>query len=412
MDYEVIDRICSGKMIRGNRILYEKIHNFAVVIFIILGLSACLSEPFSRHCVKAILALVLLHCAMKPVVLHRLKNIKKLLLGIFIFVFVMFLSCIYGGDFIEEISRYRFLMHYNALLLPAAVLVLDSELNARKIMLAAFAGLCITDIYIIYQFLHGVYRPESFLKGTIMLGTMLYIILLPAMAIFTINANNSKYQRIYSGICTIVSLLAFVYLNTRGAWLALFPVLIFIILYYVQTWKKKIAIISCMCLLLGAGIMASPTFSSRVQSISNSDGKQQSVNERFLMWHSALQMGMDHPLMGVGMGNYETQYQQVYISPLAKEPEQKHAHNNFMQFFAENGIVGLFAYLALLTAFFTWSWKRRKNIYAMIMFTATLDLALYSLTDYTFAGFGAMRLYWLVMGICAAGVCSKNIEDE
>ena len=59
-----------------------------------------------------------------------------------------------------------------------------------------------------------------------MLGTMLYIILLPAMVIFTINANNSKYQRIYSGICTIVSLLAFVYLNTRGAWLALFPVLI------------------------------------------------------------------------------------------------------------------------------------------------------------------------------------------
>lgn len=399
-------------IIGDDKMVYERINDLTFVVFIILGLSACLSEPFSRHCVKAILALVLLRCAMKPMVLRRLEYIKELLIGVFLFILVMFVSCIYGGNFVEEISRYRFLMHYNALLLPAAVLVLDTEPNARKIMLAAFAGLFITDIYIIYQFLHGVYRPESFLKGTIMLGTMLYIILLPAMVIFTINANNSKYQRIYSGICTIVSLLAFVYLNTRGAWLALFPVLIFIVLYYVPTLKKKIAIVSCICLLLGAGIMASPTFSSRVQSISNSDGKQQSVNERFLMWHSALQMGMDHPLMGVGMGNYETQYQQVYISPLAKEPEQKHAHNNFMQFFAENGIVGLFAYLALLTAFFTWSWKRRKNIYAMIMFTSTLDLALYSLTDYTFAGFGAMRLYWLVMGICAAGVCSKNIEEE
>ena len=385
--------------------MYERINNLTVVVFIILGLSACLSEPFSRHCVKAILALVLLRCAMKTMVLRRLEYIKELLIGVFLFILVVFVSCIYGGNFVEEISRYRFLMHYNALLLPAAVLMLDSELNARKIMLAAFAGLFITDIYIIYQFLHGVYRPESFLGGTIMLGTMLYVILLPAMAIFTINANNSKYQRIYSGICTLVSLLAFVYLNTRGAWLALFPVLLFIILYYVPTWKKKIAIASCMCLLLGAGIMVSPTFSSRVQSISNSDGKQQSVNERFLMWHSALQMGLDHPLMGVGMGNYETEYQQVYISPLAKEPEQRHAHNNFMQFFAENGIVGLLSYLALLTAFFTWSWKRRDNIYAMIMFTSTLGLVLYSLTDYTFAGYGAMRLYWLVMGVCAAGVC-------
>ena len=113
--------------------------------------------------------------------------------------------------------------------------------------------------------------------------------------------------------------------------------------------------------------------------------------------------------MGVGMGNYLTEYQQVYISPLAKEPDQGHAHNNFMQYFAENGIVGLLSYLGLLIAFFTWSWKRRKNIYAMIMFTSTLALVLYSLTDYTFAGYGAMRLYWLIMGICAIGeICSRN----
>lgn len=383
----------------------KKIIKLTNFIFILLGLAVCLSEPFSRHCVKAVLILTLLHCSIKPAIISRLGNIKILLAGILLFVGVMFISCIYGGNFVEEISRYRFLMHYNALLVPAAVLALDSEFDARRIMLAAFTGLFITDIYIIYQFMHGVFRPESFLKGTIMLGTMLYIILLPAMMIFTINANNSKYQRIYSGFCTVVSLLAFVYLNTRGAWLALFPVLLFIILYYVPTWKKKIAILGCLFILISGGLAISPSFYSRVQSISNSDGKQQSVNERFLMWHSAFQMGMDHPIMGVGMGNYKSEYQQVYISPLAKEPDVGHAHNNFMQYFAENGIVGLLSYLGLLIAFFTWSWKRRKNIYAMIMFTSTLALVLYSLTDYTFAGYGAMRLYWLIMGICAVGGC-------
>jgi len=113
--------------------------------------------------------------------------------------------------------------------------------------------------------------------------------------------------------------------------------------------------------------------------------------------------------MGVGKGNYIAEYQQVYISPLATEPDQGHAHNNFMQYLAENGIVGLLSYLGLLTAFFTWSWKRRKNIYAMMMFTSTLALVLYSLTDYTFAGYGAMRLYWLIMGICAIGeICNRN----
>ena len=39
------------------------------------------------------------------------------------------------------------------------------------------------------------------------------------------------------------------------------------------------------------------------------------------------------------------------------------------------------------------------------MFASTLALVLYSLTDYTFAEYDAMRLYWLIMGICAAGIC-------
>lgn len=59
------------------------------------------------------------------------------------------------------------------------------------------------------------------------------------------------------------------------------------------------------------------------------------------MWHSAFQMGVDHPIMGMGKGNYIAEYQQVYITPLATEPDHGHAHNNFMQYLAENGIVGL-----------------------------------------------------------------------
>ena len=41
----------------------------------------------------------------------------------------------------------------------------------------------------------------------------------------------------------------------------------------------------------------------------------------------------------------------------------------------------------------------------MILFTSMLALVLYCLTDYTFAGYAAMRLYWLIMGICAVGIC-------
>ena len=48
----------------------------------------------------------------------------------------------------------------------------------------------------------------------------------------------------------------------------------------------------------------------------------------------------------------------------------------------------------------------------MILFASMLALVLYGLTDYTFAGYGAMRLYWLIMGICAAGICCMRSSEK
>ena len=380
--------------------LINRGNTITLLIFNLLGLAVCLSEPFSRHCVKALLFLAVVRCFMEPKVLSKLIRIRKLLLAVALFVTVMFVSCIYGGDFWNQVSSYKFLMHYNALLMPVCVVLLDKEISVKKVMYAAFIGLMVTNIYMIYQSFSGVARPASFLKGTIMLGTMLYVILIPAMTVFSVNKELSRREIVFSRCCLAVSLYAFICLNTRGAWLALFPVILYLLCTAVNSWKKRVAILGCFALLVGAGIAASPQFAQRVHSLSNSEGKEQSVNERFLMWNSAMRMGMDYPIMGVGMGNYEYEYQHNYISPEAKEPEQRHAHNNFFQFFAETGIVGLISYIVLIGTFLTWSWKRRENKYALIMFTSTLALVLYSLTDYTFAGYGGMRVYWLLMGLC------------
>ena len=56
-----------------------------------------------------------------------------------------------------------------------------------------------------------------------------------------------------------------------------------------------------MFVILGVGLLISPTFSNRVHSISNSSGQEQSVNEHLLMLHSAIRIGIEHPLLGVGV---------------------------------------------------------------------------------------------------------------
>lgn len=191
--------------------------------------------------------------------------------------------------------------------------------------------------------------------------------------------------------------------------MALFPVCIVILMYYLKNWKSRLSAILCIAFFTVAALAASPAFLQRVETITiKRDSNEQSVNERYLMWRSAMQMGLDHPIMGVGMGNYTEKYQKEYIAPEAKEPHIAHAHNNFMQFFAETGLLGLSSYCIMLITFFVWSWKRRRIHYAMIIFMSTLALMLYSLTDYTFEAFSGMRVYWLLISVCAAGICMEN----
>jgi O-antigen ligase len=56
---------------------------------------------------------------------------------------------------------------------------------------------------------------------------------------------------------------------------------------------------------------------------------------RLALWHDALEIVADHPIMGVGWGGFAT------TSPIARSDEDlRYAHNEFLQVTAESGILG------------------------------------------------------------------------
>ena len=73
-----------------------------------------------------------------------------------------------------------------------------------------------------------------------------------------------------------------------------------------------------------------------------------SVIERIAHWQAALGMWADHPWLGVGIGNYATAYP-TYNLPRWYEP-LGHAHNVYLNFGAEAGLLGFLAYLGLWIA--------------------------------------------------------------
>jgi O-antigen ligase len=70
---------------------------------------------------------------------------------------------------------------------------------------------------------------------------------------------------------------------------------------------------------------------------------------RVELWHEALEIMIEHPVTGVGPGRF------AEVSALAqKDVDSRYARNEFLQFGAETGVVGL----ALLVLLFLWGFTR------------------------------------------------------
>ncbi len=73
-------------------------------------------------------------------------------------------------------------------------------------------------------------------------------------------------------------------------------------------------------------------------------------SERVAHWYVGIQMFINHPLLGVGIGNYQFDYAQyapgIFVLPLG------HAHNYYINIAAETGMIGLLCFLAFLVTIF------------------------------------------------------------
>ena len=106
--------------------------------------------------------------------------------------------------------------------------------------------------------------------------------------------------------------------------------------------------------------------------------------QRYLMWKVSLDMAIDNPFAGVGIGNYGRFYLR-YQSPYASDQgrlkfinDTDNAHNLFLHVFAEQGITGLAALIYLIVFWLKNSGPRvlypAVSIMAVSIFTSSFYL--------------------------------------
>jgi O-antigen ligase len=110
-------------------------------------------------------------------------------------------------------------------------------------------------------------------------------------------------------------------------------------------WKylATLATLALACVLL------SPSIQDRLASVTR-PGDDLSIQERLQRLTSSLQLGMDHPVLGVGYGRgrLKESLPPYFKGTLLEGSPVLHTHNVYVELFAETGLVGLLAFLWLL----------------------------------------------------------------
>lgn len=166
-----------------------------------------------------------------------------------------------------------------------------------------------------------------------------------------------------SGVAVVVVTLYIFYTKTRSAWLAVALEWLFVVGYLLFNQQRKtigkektvITILSIFFLLLMVNISSSgwtPVFevlSNRVsdtyQSIVNTQGSSQ--NDRYAIWLATLNMIVDNPVLGSGLGSFFYNLSNEGYANY-KIIGVKRVHNDFLELAVELGLIGVFVLFAII----------------------------------------------------------------
>lgn len=378
-------------------ILDQSIYYF-ICIYVLLS---CTEDLGAIHFLRIVvfLGIIKLFCRYPEIIIK--KKHFHYILGLLLSLLIAVFSNDIQSDYYEGVK-----ILWTAYLMPMLPMVLiilfiRKEEQIKKIIVCLMISFIITNIGGIWEFFHGVKRVDGLVGGGIMSLAGILILLVPILFILIVNQDFMPNNKALFIVAFFVAMPVVLFNATRIVWISL--AIIFPILWYLMKISmRKIITYTIISFLAFISILNLFPY-SQARFFSISDSTNQSNSERLLMWNSAWNMFADHPIVGVGVENYEKQYQNIYISSEAKERNQKHAHNNILHIAASAGIIGLTAYISMFGYFLYESfrnWWFEKRIGALMFFIATLGFCIHGLTDYNLGNIAALpKIYWIILSV-------------
>jgi O-antigen ligase len=198
-----------------------------------------------------------------------------------------------------------------------AVLVLSSYLAVYSIHLY-FSGAVINDQGTIRTLATGIFGDPNDLAATVVAGLALALSRIPQAS------KSGKALLIALGLIMIWAILL---TNSRGGMMALLAVLGG---FFLMSQRRKGVAILLAAIIVGAFLAATPG------RMTNFNTGEASANSRFWFWDNGVDQLIQHPLLGVGYGQFPS-VNGGYT-----------AHNSFVLCFGELGLLGYFCWMGCI----------------------------------------------------------------
>ena len=219
--------------------------------------------------------------------------------------------------------------------------------------------LLIEATYILYSFFSlydftNYYRSPELRGFTGNINIAAFSLLLKLPYSFFILQKIKKYHLLISTSFYFIIISTIFLLGSRGANLSVLIItvsLIISVFLFLKGLKNKLKKVSPVVLgLLLAIIFNSIAFYDNSISVSKSaiDITTDSTSERLRYYSQALETFWKNPVKGIGLGNWKIHSIKLDSKNIVDYVVPYHVHNDFLQFAAELGVIGIITYLFIL----------------------------------------------------------------
>jgi O-antigen ligase len=332
-----------------------------------------------------------------------------------------------GAEFMDR--SFSWFYRYTA---PLAFYAVAFSLYKRdkRVFFVMFAMLVaaatINSGYAIYQFWdrvsHGVHvlthRPGGRMFYMTYGGVMMAVCSLTVVV--ALKAKLRTLLRIVLGIALLIMLGGLAVSLVRSAWLGLGVsfVVIAIIAERRLLWAVPVVLVLAF-LIAPREIIDRATSLVRIGSaFENAEPINPESESRLEIWKTYVRIAGDYPVFGIGLHNARYVYDR-YKDPDSIESEIPHAHNNYLQAIVERGVVGLIAFLALISALFAVfinAYRRgppggKTYIVGLAGIGIMSGFLIEGLFEYTFGDFEIMILIYGLAAVAVALTKRKAKEN-